>query len=100
MAVISTDLQTLEVFDYPGMGARDFSSAVSGFCQVFIVTSSASANTENSLRTRKKPPVPRVVFDIFFTRKWKMFGILDYNKWSRMGGGSLREGLNWVNRYS
>ena len=29
------------------------------------------------------------VFDIFFTRKWKMFGILD--KWSLMGGGSLRE---------
>ena len=29
------------------------------------------------------------VFDIFFTKKWKMFGILD--KWSLMGGGSLRE---------
>ena len=29
------------------------------------------------------------VFDIFFTRKWKMFGILD--KWSLIGGGSLRE---------
>ena len=29
------------------------------------------------------------VFDIFFTIKWKKFGILD--KWSLMGGGSLRE---------
>ena len=29
------------------------------------------------------------VFDIFFTRKWKMFGILE--KWSLIGGGSLRE---------
>ena len=29
------------------------------------------------------------VLDIFFTRKWKMFGILD--KWSLIGGGSLRE---------
>ena len=29
------------------------------------------------------------VFDIFFTRKCKMFGILD--KWSLIGGGSLRE---------
>ena len=94
MVVISTDLETLEVFDYPG--CQRLSSAVSASCQVFIVTRAASANTENSLRTREKPPVPRVVFDIFFTRKWKMFGILD--KWSLMGGGSLREGLNWVNR--
>ena len=39
------------------LGARDFSSAVSGFCQVFIVP---SANTENSRRTREKPLVPRV----------------------------------------
>ena len=29
------------------------------------------------------------VFDIFFTRKWKMFGILD--KWSLIAGCSLRE---------
>ena len=29
------------------------------------------------------------VFDIFFTRKWKMFEIWD--KWSLIGGGSLRE---------
>ena len=41
------------------LGARDFSSAVSGFCQVFIVT---RANTENSDRTREKPLVPRVSF--------------------------------------
>ena len=50
------------------LGARDFSSAVSGFCQVFIVTRAKrffsrlrpSANTENSRRTREKPLVPRV----------------------------------------
>ena len=46
------------------LGARDFSSAVSGFCQVFIVTRPKmcrpSANTENSRRTREKPLVPRV----------------------------------------
>ena len=53
------------------LGARDFSSAVSGFCQVFIVTRrswlrptaedvSAFGNTENSRRTREKPLVPRV----------------------------------------
>ena len=29
------------------------------------------------------------VFDVFFTIKWKKFGILD--KWSLMGGGSSRE---------
>ena len=47
------------------LGARDFSSAVSGFCQVFIeVFLAASAygrrptNTENSRRTREKPLVP------------------------------------------
>ena len=44
------------------LGARDFSSAVSGFCQVFIVTTCRpSANTENSRRKREKPLVPRVV---------------------------------------
>ena len=62
------------------LGARDFSSAVSVFCQVFIVTRAKSfsrsfaargfglrpkmcrpsANTENSHRTREKPLVPRV----------------------------------------
>ena len=58
------------------LGARDFCSAVSGFCQVFIVTRAKSgfscglglrpkmcrpsANTENSRRTREKPLVPRV----------------------------------------
>ena len=62
------------------LGARDFSSAVSGFCQVFIVTRAKSfsrgfaargfglqpkicrpsANIENSRRTREKPLVPRV----------------------------------------
>ena len=39
------------------LGTRDISSAVSGFCQVFIVF---SANNENSHRTREKPLVPRV----------------------------------------
>ena len=54
------------------LGARDFSSAVSGFSQVFIVTRAKSgfglrpkmcrpsANTANSHRTREKPLVPRV----------------------------------------
>ena len=57
------------------LGARDFSSAVSGFCQDFIVTRAKSfsrgfglqpkicrppANIENSRRTRGKPLVPRV----------------------------------------
>ena len=63
------------------LGARDFSSAVSGFCQVFIVTlysdfaarglglqcraednyvSLHSANTKNSRRAQEKPLVPRV----------------------------------------
>ena len=51
------------------LGARDFSSAVSGFCQVFIVIRAKSlrpkmcrpsANTANSRRTREKPLVPRV----------------------------------------
>ena len=57
------------------LGARDFSSAVSGFCQVFIVTRAKSfsrgfglrpkmcrpsANTENFRHTREKPLVPRV----------------------------------------
>ena len=42
------------------LGARDFASAVSGFCQVFIVTRAPSANTEHSRRAREKPLVPRV----------------------------------------
>ena len=55
----------------PTLGARDFSSAVSGFCQVLIVTRRfpaggfgpqpqkcrPSAHTENSRRTREKPLV-------------------------------------------
>ena len=52
------------------LGARDFSSAVSCFCQVFIVTRGLrpkicrpSANTENSRRTREKPLVPRVGYE-------------------------------------
>ena len=51
------------------LGARDFSGAVSGFCQVFIVWPARrlrrswlrpSANTENSRRTREPPLVTRV----------------------------------------
>ena len=48
------------------LGARDFSSMVSSFCQVFTVTHlqpkmcRPSANTENSHRTREKPLVPSV----------------------------------------
>ena len=57
------------------LGARDFSSAVSGFCQVFIVTRFAargfglrpklcrptSPAERKSRRTREKPLVPRVL---------------------------------------
>jgi len=53
------------------LGAKNFSSAVSGFCQVFTVTRARlrrswlvmcrpSANTENSRRTRERLLVPRV----------------------------------------
>ena len=46
------------------MGARDFSSAVSGFAALGFglrpKTCRPSANTENSRRTREKPLVPRV----------------------------------------
>ena len=60
------------------LGARDFSSAVSGFCQVFIVTRAKSfsrgfakrgfdlrpklcrPSADKSRRTREKPLVPRV----------------------------------------
>ena len=57
------------------LGARDFSSAVSCFCQVFSRGVAArgfglrpkmcrpSANTENSHRTREKPLVPRVGYE-------------------------------------
>ena len=49
--------------------AIDFSSAVSGFCQVFIVTLEKcffrgfgpKADTENSRRTRENPLLPRVL---------------------------------------
>jgi len=61
------DFARVRAFFLRKLGARDFSSAVSGFCQVFIVTSdcrdphekffSPLANTENSRRTREKPLV-------------------------------------------
>ena len=41
-------------------GPWAFSSAVSGFCQVFFSRLRPSANTENFRRTREKPLVPRV----------------------------------------
>ena len=60
----------LQDIGLPTLGARDFSSAVSGFCQVFVVTRAKSvflaasaygqANTENFRSTREKPLVPRV----------------------------------------
>ena len=40
------------------LGARDFSSAVSGFCRRSWLRPTA----ENSRRTREKPLVPRVGF--------------------------------------
>ena len=53
---------------YITLGARDFSSAFSGFCQVFSrgfglrpKMCRPSANTENSRRTREKPLIPSVV---------------------------------------
>ena len=42
------------------LGARDFSSAVSGFCQVFFSRLRPSADTENFRRRREKPLVPKV----------------------------------------
>ena len=42
------------------LGARDFSSAVYGFCQRSKMCRPL-ASTENSCRTREKPLVPRVV---------------------------------------
>ena len=69
------DTQTEFITSQGTLDASDFSSAVSGFCQVFIVTRAKSfsrgfglrpkmcrpsANTENSRRTREKPLVPRV----------------------------------------
>ena len=66
------------------LGARDFSSAVSCFCQVFIVTRAffrgfglrpkmcrPSANTENSRRTREKPLVPSVGYERWQTSNRK-----------------------------
>ena len=49
------------------LGAKHFSSAVSGFCQVFFLA--ASANTENSHRTRGKPLVPGVGFTTLFATR-------------------------------
>ena len=46
------------------LGARDFCSAVSGFCQVFIANP-REASAENFHRTREKPLVPRV-----HSRRW------------------------------
>ena len=66
----SANRQCTSIFYF--LGARDFSSAVSAFCQVFIAARGfglrppkmcrPSANTENSRCRRVKPLVPRVVF--------------------------------------
>ena len=62
----------------PFSGARDFSSGVSGFCQVIVVTRAKSlwpkicrpsASTENSRRAQEKPLVPRVMTSILVTRR-------------------------------
>ena len=100
-----------------GPETRDFSSAVSSFCQVFIVTRAffrgfglrpkmcrPSANTENSRRTREKPLVPRVGYERRQTsnRETKVLQplgdcvvLLDLSpprnfrcpSWGRLGGG-------------
>ena len=40
------------------LGARDFSSAVSGFCQVFIVTRATSAYGRRRVGLRPTPKLP------------------------------------------
>ena len=56
------------------LGARDFSSAVSGFFQVFIVTRAKSFAARvwafESHRTREKPLVPRVAVVVIFSEIW------------------------------
>ena len=52
---LDTEFSIVLLF-YRAVGARDFSSAVSGFCMC-----RPSANTENSRRTRVKPLLPRVI---------------------------------------
>ena len=57
------------IWSFLSLGAKDFSNAVSSFCQVLRVTrgslaedlSRPSANNENSRCTREKPLIPRVV---------------------------------------
>ena len=61
------------IWSFVSLGAKDFSNAVSSFCQVLRVTrgslarslaedlSRPSANNENSRCTREKPLIPRVV---------------------------------------
>ena len=48
--------------DFGTLGARDFSSAVSGFCQVFIVASPlvASAYGRRCVGLRPTPKIPAV----------------------------------------
>ena len=65
------DLLCFFYLSFVTLGARHFSSAVSSFGQVFIVTRGSlarepkmcrpSANTENSRCTPEKPLVPKVV---------------------------------------
>ena len=72
-------------FERTTLGARDFPGAVSGFCQVLIVTPAkslrpkmcqSSANTENSRRTREKPLVPSVWEGVSFRQDSPMGKIL------------------------
>ena len=57
------------IWSFVSLGAKDFSNAVSSFCQVLRMTrgslaedlSRPSANNENSRCTREKPLIPRVV---------------------------------------
>ena len=61
------------------LGARDFFSAVSGFCQVKMCR--PSANTENSRRTRKKPLVPRI--QMWVTKVKKNYFTIQKSGWAK-----------------
>ena len=83
----------LQLFSGDTLGARDFSSAVSCFCQVFSRGVAArgfglrpkmcrpSANTANSRRTREKPLAPRVLGGLM-----SQFSLasLHYYKWHNL----------------
>ena len=72
---LSSEVIYIFIYLHVTLGARDVSSAVSGFCQVFRgfglrpKMCRPSANTENSHRTREKPLVPRVLACIYERKK-------------------------------